>query len=128
MCKENQELIKVRRGNIVYVDFKQDQGSCKQGGIRPAYVISNDKCNENSPVITVIPMTSRHKKMHLPTHISISKDEAEGLERDSVVLVEQIISIDKKDIKQVVGFVKSNAKRCEIEIGLSIQCDLKFVE
>ncbi|MGL5436963.1 MAG: type II toxin-antitoxin system PemK/MazF family toxin [Lachnospiraceae bacterium] len=128
MYNKNQDLVKVRRGNIVYVDFKRNNDSCKQGGIRPAYVISNDKCNKNSSVVTVIPMTSRHKKMYLPTHIDIGKADAEGLKCNSVALIEQIISVDKKDIKKVVGFVKSDMKIREIEIGLSIQCGLYPIE
>ena len=102
MIKSKNERVKLRRGNIVYVDFGKSGNSSRQEGLRPVCIISNDKCNKSSPIVTVVPMTSKQKKMELPTHISIKKNDARGLRYDSVALVEQITSIDKKDIKWVV--------------------------
>lgn len=97
--------IVVRRGNIAWVDFGKYNEKSKQGGIRPACIVSNNKCNAYSPVVTVVPITSKNKKKGLPTHIDVDKKDARGLICDSVALTEQIQSIDKKDIRKVSGMI-----------------------
>ena len=124
----NNKRVKFRRGNIVYVDFGKKGDSSRQEGVRPACIISNDKCNQCSPIVTVIPITSKQKKMELPTHISIKKTDTEGLQCDSVALIEQITSIDKKDIKWLVGLITNKKVIQEIEIGVSIQCGLDLLK
>lgn len=85
-----------KRGDIYYVDFGQNIDSNKQCGIRPAVIVSNNRANEHSPVITVVPLTSRtYKKRSLPTHVFIPKGC--GLERNSLALAEQVEAIDKKE-------------------------------
>ena len=68
-----------KRGDIYYVDFGEKDGS-KQGGVRPALVVSNNKANKHSPVVTVVPLSARvWKKKYLPTHVQIPK----GSEKES---------------------------------------------
>ena len=91
-----------KRGDIYYVDFGQNIDSNKQCGIRPAVIVSNNRANEHSPVITVVPLTSRtYKKRSLPTHVFIPKGC--GLERNSLALAEQVEAIDKKNLREKRG-------------------------
>lgn len=116
--------IVVIRGNIVWVNFGAYESRSKQGGVRPACIMSNNKCNENSPVVTVVPITSKCKKKDLPTHIDVNKMDARGLTYDSVALTEQIMSVDKKDIKKVSGLITNQRVMNEISGGIAIQCGL----
>lgn len=120
----NQDIV-VRRGNIVWVDFGTYNDKSKQGGVRPACIVSNNKCNKYSPVVTVVPITSKNKKKGLPTHIEVSKKDARGLMRDSVALTEQIHSIDKKDIRKVSGMIMNPLVMKRISHGILIQCGLE---
>jgi mRNA interferase MazF len=98
--------MKVERGDIIIYDFGNHMGSSVQEGIRPAVVVSNDKANRNSPVITVVPLSCRiHKKRYLPTHVFIPCESARGLQRHSMALAEQVTSIDCKYIVSKVGRV-----------------------
>ena len=94
---ENEIIYK--RGDLVYVNLSPVMGS-EQDGIRPAVIIQNDIGNKFSPTIIILPITSRNKKL-LPTHISIN--DISGLPKKSVVLVEQIRTIDKKRIIKKIG-------------------------
>lgn len=96
----------INRGQILWVDLPQAKGSV-QSGCRPVIVISNDKANRFSPVLLVAPLTSRPKKS-LPTHASVSCDEIRGIYKDSTVLCEQLFTIDKNSIIDVVGRVSSD--------------------
>lgn len=85
-----------RRGDVYYVDFGHNIESCKQSGIRPAVIVSNNRANFYSPVITVVPLTSRiHKKRSLPTHVYIPRGCGTGLPKSSMALAEQVETIDK---------------------------------
>ena len=79
------------RGDIYYADLGSPTGSC-QCGLRPVLVVSNDTVNVHAPVITVVPITSRHKAMYMPTHVLLSKQAVTGLKHTSVALVEQLLS------------------------------------
>ena len=86
-----------KRGDIYFVDFGQNIESNKQCGIRPAVIVSNNRANEHSPVITVVPLTGRtYKKRFLPTHVFIPRSC--GLDRNSLALAEQVEAIDKKNL------------------------------
>ena len=91
-----------QRMEIWYANLPLRSGSSVQGGGRPVVVISNDICNAVSTVITVAPMTRRMKKLKLPTHVVI--DVPDG--GQSVVLVEQIMPMDKSLLKSRMGKVK----------------------
>ena len=84
----------IRRGDIYYADLNPVIGS-EQGGTRPVLIISNDTGNKYSPTVIIAAITSRvHTKAKLPTHTAIK--DFEGLSKDSVILLEQIRTIDKK--------------------------------
>ncbi len=93
--------LNVRRGDIFYADLSPVVGS-EQGGIRPVIIIQNDIGNRYSPTVIVAAITSQINKAKLPTHVEISSEEY-GLNRDSVVLLEQIRTLDKKRLKEKIG-------------------------
>lgn len=93
----------VKRGDIFYADLSPVVGS-EQGGIRPVLVVQNDVGNKYSPTIIVAAITSRINKAKMPTHIEIKGDEY-GLSKDSVILLEQIRTIDKKRLKERIGHI-----------------------
>jgi mRNA interferase MazF len=114
--------MKVERGDIIIYDFGNHMGSSVQEGIRPAVVVSNDKANRNSPVITVVPLSCRiHKKRYLPTHVFIPCESAEGLQRHSMALAEQVTSIDCKYIKT---FLEQDFK----DVDIKEMTDLKSIK
>ena len=93
--------LEITRGTIVMVDLPLGNGSV-QGGTRPAVVISNDKGNKFSPVLIVVPLTSRVKKF-MPTHHTIEPSVVNGLSKTSIALAEQIITIGKDAVRNVIG-------------------------
>ena len=95
----------VKRGDIFYADLSPVIGS-EQGGIRPVLVIQNDVGNKYSPTIIVAAITSQINKAKLPTHIEIS-GKIHGLSKDSVILLEQIRTIDKRRLKDKIGHVNT---------------------
>lgn len=114
-----------RRGDIYYIDFGENIYTCKQSGIRPAVVVSNNKANEHSPVITVVPLTSKvNKKKFLPTHVYIPFDLRHGLSYESVALAEQVETIDKDCILEKMGVIanieimEKITKAIQVQIGV----------
>lgn len=102
--------MKIERGDILMADLGKFSGTSIQSGIRPVIVISNNKANTYSPVVTVVPLTSRvYKKRYLPTHVFIDRSEMVGLKRHGLVLAEQITSIDVQNIIQKCGHVSPSA-------------------
>ena len=93
----------IKRGDIFYADLAQGQGS-EQGGIRPVVIVQNDIGNKFSPTTIVAPITSKQNKAKLPTHIEI-KAKQFGLEKDAVMLMEQIRTIDKVRLREFLGSV-----------------------
>ena len=98
----NNNNLEITRGTIVMVDLPLGNGSV-QGGTRPAVVISNDKGNKFSPVLIVIPLTSRLDKKYMPTHHTIEPSIVNGLTKTSIALAEQIITIGKDAVRNIVG-------------------------
>lgn len=96
----------VKRGDVYYADLSPVIGS-EQGGIRPVLVIQNDIGNRYSPTVIVSAITSQINKAKLPTHIEISSEDF-SLPKDSVVLLEQIRTIDKKRLKEKIGHFDKN--------------------
>ncbi|MDP4088993.1 MAG: type II toxin-antitoxin system PemK/MazF family toxin [Bacillota bacterium] len=94
----------VKRGDIFYADLSPVVGS-EQGGVRPVIIIQNDVGNKYSPTVIVAAITSQINKAKLPTHVEISSEEY-GLNKDSVVLLEQIRTLDKKRLKEKIGHMK----------------------
>ena len=91
----------VKRGDIFYADLSPVVGS-EQGGMRPVLIIQNDVGNRHSPTVIAAAITSQINKAKLPTHIELGA-KTYGLSRDSVVLLEQIRTIDKKRLKERMG-------------------------
>lgn len=91
----------IRRGELYYADLSPVVGS-EQGGVRPVLVVQNDVGNKYSPTIIAAAVTSQINKARLPTHIELKAVEY-GLAKDSVVLLEQIRTIDKKRLKERIG-------------------------
>lgn len=111
-----------RRGDIYYVNFGDNKDTYKQSGIRPAMVISNNKANNNSPVVTVVPLTKRTwKKPYLPTHVIIPDKLGTGLDRASMVLAEQVETLDKNLLIRKIGSVTDPLIMEQITIALQIQ-------
>lgn len=93
----------IKRGDIFYADLSPVIGS-EQGGIRPVLIIQNDLGNHFSPTVIIAAITAKMAKPKLPTHIGISAD-CTGIEKDSVILMEQIRTIDKSRLKEKVCFL-----------------------
>ncbi|MCL2003406.1 MAG: type II toxin-antitoxin system PemK/MazF family toxin [Oscillospiraceae bacterium] len=91
----------VRRGDIYYADLSPVVGS-EQGGIRPVLIVQNNVGNRHSPTVIAAAITSQIGKARLPTHIELSA-RTYGLSRDSVILLEQVRTIDKKRLKERMG-------------------------
>ncbi len=113
----------IRRGDIYYADLSPVIGS-EQGGLRPVLIVQNDVGNRYSPTVIAAAITSRHTKTKLPTHIDISA-KGVGLARDSVVLLEQIRTLDKKRLKERMGhlddFTMNEVNRAiSVSFGLGV--------
>ena len=91
----------IRRGDIYYADLSPVVGS-EQGGMRPVLIVQNDTGNKHSPTVIAAAITSQTGKARLPTHIELEA-KSYGLTRDSVVLLEQIRTIDKRRLKERMG-------------------------
>ncbi len=91
----------VKRGDIYYADLSPVVGS-EQGGMRPVLIVQNDTGNKHSPTVIAAAITSQLGKAKLPTHIELSAQSV-GLSRDSVILLEQIRTIDKSRLREKMG-------------------------
>lgn len=96
----------VKRGDIYYADLSPVIGS-EQGGVRPVLIVQNDVGNKYSPTVIAAAITSQREKTKLPTHIELGGSDC-GLSKDSVVLLEQIRTIDKKRLKEKMGNINEN--------------------
>ncbi len=108
----------VKRGDIYYADLSPVIGS-EQGGVRPVLIVQNDVGNRYSPTVIAAAITSRTDKSRLPTHIEVfaAKD---GLVRDSVILLEQIRTIDKRRLKEKMGHLdEASMQRVNDAISVS---------
>ena len=113
----------IKRGEIYYADLSPVIGS-EQGGVRPVLIIQNDVGNKYSPTVIAAAITSQRDKTKLPTHIAVDAVEC-GLAKDSIVLLEQVRTIDKKRLKEKMGALDINAmgqvdKALSVSFGLDI--------
>lgn len=114
----------IKRGDIFYADLSPVVGS-EQGGVRPVLIVQNDVGNKFSPTVIAAAITSQQSKAKLPTHIQLGAQNC-GLMKDSVVLLEQIRTIDKKRLKEKMGCLSPQAmnqvnKAITISFGLVTQ-------
>ena len=107
----------VKRGDIYYADLSPVVGS-EHGGVRPVLIVQNDVGNKYSPTVIAAAITSQHQKAKLPTHIEINTGKS-GLAKDSVVLLEQIRTIDKRRLREKMGEVE-NYSMNKVDEALSI--------
>ncbi|MBP3299976.1 MAG: type II toxin-antitoxin system PemK/MazF family toxin [Clostridia bacterium] len=113
----------IRRGDIYYADLSPVVGS-EQGGIRPVLIVQNDVGNKHSPTVIAAAITSRINKNRLPTHIEVDA-QSYGLARDSIVLLEQIRTLDKRRLKERMGHLDREAmERVDRAISISFGLDL----
>ena len=109
----------IKRGDIYYADLNPVVGS-EQGGTRPVLVISNDIGNKHSPTVIVAPITSRiNTKAKLPTHTLINNFE--GLDKNSIILLEQVRTIDKQRLEQYLGMIPDDmVARVDKALAISV--------
>lgn len=108
----------IRRGDIYYADLSPVIGS-EQGGVRPVLIVQNDVGNKYSPTVIAAAITSQKTKTNLPTHIQL-RAQSTGLQKDSIVLLEQIRTIDKHRLKERMGRLDDNSMtRVDEAIGIS---------
>lgn len=110
----------ILRGDLYYADLNPVVGS-EQGGIRPVLIIQNDVGNKHSPTTIVAAITSKPGKAMLPTHCLLPAGS--GLDRDSLILLEQIRTIDKRRIKDYIGALRQEDMR-EIDRALAVSVGL----
>ena len=112
----------VARGEIYFAELNPVQGS-EQGGTRPVLIVQNDIGNTYSPTTIVLAITSQLNKARLPTHVAVPAAES-GLSRDSVILAEQLRTIDKSRLKQRVTQLQPRTMR-RIENALAVSIGLE---
>lgn len=115
----------IRRGDIYYADLSPVVGS-EQGGVRPVLIVQNDVGNRFSPTVIAAAITSQQSKANLPTHIKLDTDNT-GLSKNSIVLLEQIRTIDKHRLKERMGRL-DNAAMEQIDEALSVSFGLGLGE
>lgn len=111
----------VKRGEIYYADLSPVVGS-EQGGLRPVLIVQNDIGNRHSPTVIAAAITSQRDKSKLPTHISINADKC-GLSKDSIVLLEQVRTLDKQRLKERMGALDDSAMH-KVDNALSVSFGL----
>ena len=115
----------VKRGDIYYADLSPVVGS-EQGGLRPVLIVQNDVGNKYSPTVIAAAITSQINKAKMPTHIEISAQKY-GIAKDSVILLEQIRTIDKKRLREKIGHLDNNAMLF-VDEALYISFGLKITD
>lgn len=109
----------VKRGEIYYADLSPVVGS-EQGGVRPVLIIQNDTGNRYSPTVIAAAITSQTGKARLPTHIELPVAQSCGLTKDSVVLLEQVRTLDKRRLREKMGRVDNRImERIDTAIAVS---------
>lgn len=109
----------IKRGDIFYADLSPVIGS-EQGGVRPVLIVQNDIGNKYSPTVIATAITSQINKAKLPTHVEINAQDY-GLVKDSVILLEQLRTIDKKRLKEKVGHLDDGLmERVNESLGISL--------
>ena len=118
----------IKRGDIYYADLSPVIGS-EQGGLRPVLIVQNDVGNKYSPTVIAAAITSKMSKTKLPTHIDVIGENA-GLAKDSIILLEQIRTIDKKRLKEKMGHLDDETMTIvntaiQVSFGLSATANVE---
>lgn len=114
--------VSVKRGDIFFADLSPVVGS-EQGGMRPVLIVQNNVGNHYSPTVIVAAITSRISKPKMPTHVGL-RGGHDGLERDSVVLLEQVRTIDKQRLRDRIAGLSPDKMRA-VDAALNISLGLK---
>ena len=114
-------MMSILRGEIYYADLSPVVGS-EQGGVRPVLIVQNDVGNKYSPTVIAAAITSQREKSKLPTHIELVAQNC-GLQKNSVVLLEQIRTIDKKRLKEKMGML-DDTSMTKINTALTVSFGL----
>lgn len=112
----------IRRGDVYYADLRPVIGS-EQGGIRPVLIIQNDVGNRHSPTVICAAITSKMNKAKLPTHVELNTFQSDMV-RDSVILLEQLRTIDKKRLKEKICHIDGELLN-KVDRALLISLDLE---
>ncbi len=112
----------VKRGEIYYADLSPVVGS-EQGGVRPVLIIQNDTGNRYSPTVIAAAITSQTGKARLPTHIELPVEEDCGLTKDSVVLLEQVRTLDKRRLREKMGRLDERVMR-QVDTAIAVSFGL----
>lgn len=116
--------MKIRRGDILYVDMGGQYQGSMQGGMRPVVVVSNNMANRHSTIITVVPLSTKiNKKRNLPTHVFVSAYRSDGLNQHSIALCEQVTALDYGRIIENMGKVDENTlaritEAVQVQVGV----------
>ena len=113
--------MEVHRGEVFYADLSPVVGS-EQGGIRPVLIIQNEIGNRHSPTVIAAAITSRQDKNRLPTHISVRADRC-GLAKDSIILTEQISTLDKRRLREKMGRLDDGVMR-QVDAAIAVSLGL----
>jgi mRNA interferase MazF len=113
----------IKRGEIYYADLSPVIGS-EQGGMRPVLIVQNDVGNKHSPTVIAAAITSQKEKSKLPTHIALNSINC-GLAKDSVVLLEQVRTLDKKRLKERMGEL-DHSSMTQVDSALSVSFGLNM--
>lgn len=109
----------IKRGEVFYADLSPVVG-CEQGGIRPVLIVQNDVGNRHSPTVIAAAITSKQDKTNLPTHIPLAASSC-GLARDSVVLLEQVRTLDKTRLRERMGAIPhGEMRKVDAALGVSL--------
>lgn len=114
-----------RRGDVYYADLNPAVGS-EQGGIRPVLILQNNTGNRHSPTVIAAAITGSSGKAQLPTHVTI-RDNINGLNRNAVILLEQLRTIDKKRLEQYISSLPEKSMRC-VDHALTVSVGLGHLE
>lgn len=109
--------LSIKKGDLYFADLSPVTGS-EQGGVRPVLVVQNDVGNKYSPTIIVAAITSKKNKADLPTHVAIDAD-GNGLSKNSIILMEQLRTIDKRRLKERIGSI-DKTRLPEVNEALSV--------
>lgn len=116
---------KIKRGDIYYADLSPVVGS-EQGGIRPVLIIQNNIGNRVSPTVIIAAITSKISKPKMQTHVAIARSK-DGLGKDSVILLEQIRTIDKRRLQRKITHLDDSVMK-QVDNALEVSVGLKIIE
>ena len=115
------EIITPKRMDIWYAKLPMDRRTSVQGGSRPVLIISNDICNENSPVVTVVPLTTQFKHLGQPTHVMLKLRDG----TQSMLLAEQIMTVEKKLLDRKIEHYQDGGTIRKIETAIREQIGMR---